>query len=145
VHFIKLRLFDENGKQVSDNFYWRSKDKYEGKTTLTGPCTSGFQSIKDMPKAKLSYKASFSRDGEKQVVTVTVRNRTGHVAFFNQIQLLDAAGKPVRPSFYTDNFFSLVPGEQKTVTIETALEDVHGPLKLKVRGWNTNTFEYAIP
>ena len=145
VHFIKLRLFDENGKQVSDNFYWRSKDKYEGKTTLTGPCTSGFQSIKDMPKAKLGYKASFSRDGEKQVVTVTVRNRTGHVAFFNQIQLLDAAGKPVRPSFYTDNFFSLVPGEQKTVTIETALEDVHGPLKLKVRGWNTHTFEYAIP
>ena len=32
VHFIKLRLLDENGKEAGSNFYWRSNSKYEGKT-----------------------------------------------------------------------------------------------------------------
>ena len=37
VHFIKLRLLDDKGKEVGSNFYWRSNSKYEGKNTLTGP------------------------------------------------------------------------------------------------------------
>ena len=36
--------------------------------------------------------------------------------------LLDAQGSPVRPTFYTDNFFTLLPGASKTVEIETASE-----------------------
>lgn len=43
VHFIKLILKDEKGKDVSSNFYWRSNDKYEGKTTLTGPAASALR------------------------------------------------------------------------------------------------------
>ena len=31
--------------------------------------------------------------------------------------LLDAQGSPVRPTFYTDNFFTLLPGASKTVEI----------------------------
>ena len=33
VHFIKLRLFDADGKEVGSNFYWRSTDEYKGKKT----------------------------------------------------------------------------------------------------------------
>jgi mannosylglycoprotein endo-beta-mannosidase len=45
VHFIKLRLLDEKGKEVGNNFYWRSNSQYEGRKTLTGPTTSGFQDL----------------------------------------------------------------------------------------------------
>ena len=45
VHFIKLILKDEKGKDVSSNFYWRSNDKYEGSKTLTGPAASGLSLI----------------------------------------------------------------------------------------------------
>ena len=58
VHFIKLILKDEKGKDVSSNFYWRSNDKYEGKTTLTGPAASGFEDLSKLrtSKVKLAYK-----------------------------------------------------------------------------------------
>lgn len=42
--------------QVGSNFYWRSRDKYEGAKTLTGPATSGFESIDQLPEVKLSAK-----------------------------------------------------------------------------------------
>ena len=58
VHFIKLILKDENGKDVSSNFYWRSNDKYEGSKTLTGPAASGFEDLSKLKQAKvkLTYK-----------------------------------------------------------------------------------------
>lgn len=44
--------------------------------------------------------------------------------------------RPVRPSFYSDNFFSLLPGEVKVVTIETANQNLSNGLILKIKGWN---------
>ena len=53
VHFIKLVLKDEKGKDVSSNFYWRSNDKYEGSKTLTGPTSSGFEDLSKLKVAKV--------------------------------------------------------------------------------------------
>ena len=59
-------------------------------------------------------------DDNNYFVDITLRNTSGQIAFFNQLQFLNSKMSPIRPSFYTDNFFSLMPGEKKTVTIETA-------------------------
>lgn len=120
VHFIRLVLKDEKGKTVGSNFYWRSRDRYEGKETLTGPCVSGFESLAQMPRASVKVKPVMRHEGGKSFVDVTMKNTSSKIAFFNRLQLTDRAGSPVRPSFYTDNFFTLMPGESKTVTIETA-------------------------
>ena len=138
VHFIKLRLYDERGKEVSDNFYWRSTNRYEGPETLTGPTTAGFEAISDLKPAKVSARYAQRTDEQgHRYIDVTLRNGGQALAFFTQLQLLDAGGKPVRPSFYTDNFFSLLPGESKTVTIEALpgkLPDNGSSLVIK--GWN---------
>jgi len=42
----------------------------------------------------------------------------------------------VRPSFYTDNFFSLLPGERRRVTVETEAANLAGGAELVVKGWN---------
>lgn len=136
VHFIKLWLKDENGRLVSSNFYWRSKDKYLGKETLTGPTTSGFASLADLKPAKLNVSYKVSRRDAKYLVQVSLKNTSSSIAFFNQLQLLDRKLSPVRPSFYTDNFFSLLPGESKTVTIETADKNLLDAPVLVVKGWN---------
>lgn len=141
IHFLKLYLYDENGAQVSSNFYWRSNDKYEGKTTLTGPCTSGFQDIEKLAACKLRYNCSYVREGEKTTITLKIRNNSSKLAFFNRIQLNDMNDSPVRPSYYSNNFFCLVPGESKTVTIETFGQ---APMKIKVAGTNTNIYETVI-
>jgi exo-1,4-beta-D-glucosaminidase len=57
---------------------------------------------------------------------------------------LDESGKPVRPSFYTDNFFSLLPGESKEVVIDTALEDMSKEATFVVKGWNIEKMCYKL-
>ncbi len=120
VHFIKLRLFDEKGKEISNSFYWRSTDKYEGKETLTGPATAGFEPLLTMKKTSLVTSSTVTKKGDNCFVELKLKNDSKIIAFFTQIQLLDKEKKPIRPSFYTDNFFSLLPGESKSVTIETS-------------------------
>jgi mannosylglycoprotein endo-beta-mannosidase len=144
VHFIKLWLKDEKGKLVSSNFYWRSKDKYMGKETVTGPVTSGFEALKDLKPAKLNVSYKVSKHDASYVVNVMLKNTSSSIAFFNQLQLLDKNLSPVRPSFYTDNFFSLLPGESKSVTIETADKNVTASPLLVVKGWNITKKQYPL-
>lgn len=146
VHFIKLRLKDEKGKDIATNFYWRSNDRYEGKTTLTGPTSSGFEDLALLKKAKLSISHKIREQDNSYFIDITLKNTSSSIAFFNQLQLLNNNDmKPVRPSFYTDNFFSLIPGESKSVTIETASKNINEirPL-LVVKGWNIDRAEFRV-
>lgn len=136
VHFIKLRLLDENGKEAGSNFYWRSNSKYEGKNRLTGPTTAGFQELSKLKKAKLKVSYKTRKQNNSYFVEIDINNRSGSIAFFTQLQFLDGSGSPIRPSFYTDNFFSLLPGEKKTITIEVNQEKLPENRKLVVKGWN---------
>lgn len=145
VHFIKLRLKDDKGKEVSSNFYWRSNDKYQGKETLTGPAVSGFEDLAKLTKAKLNTSYKIRKEGDLYFIDITIKNASSSIAFFNQLQLLDKNLSPIRPSFYTDNFFSLLPGESKSVTIETAVKNLNGELPLLVvKGWNTERKEFTL-
>ena len=132
VHFIKLRLLDAKGRQVGDNFYWRSKDKYEGRTTLTGPCASGFETLADMPQAKVSSKI---KQLSGKTYEVELRNTGRNIAFFLQLQLKDADGKNLKPCFMSDNFLTLMPGEKKTVSIDASAAPTL-PTAFVLKGWN---------
>ena len=138
VNFIKLSLADENGKPVASSFYWRSNDPYLGKTTMTGPTTAGFEPLASMKKVSLQTKMSVTKTNKTHTIELDIKNPSSVIAFFTQIQLLDNDGKPVRPSFYTDNFFSLLPGESKHISIETASEMIaQGNAKVIVKGFNS--------
>ena len=138
VQFLALKLKDADGKTVSENFYWRSNSKYEGKNTLTGPCTAGFQSLNSMKQVSLKYTTKvIPQKPPYYLVEVTVRNNSKQIAFFNQLHLFGTDNQPIRGAFYSDNFFTLLPGESKTVTIDCPLYLVSGKgLTLKVSGWN---------
>ena len=144
VHFIKLILKDEKGKDVSSNFYWRSNDKYEGSKTLTGPAASGFEDLSKLKQAKVKLAYKVREDNNNYFVDITLRNTSGQIAFFNQLQFLNSKMSPIRPSFYTDNFFSLMPGEKKTVTIETAKGKLKDGAVLVLKGWNIKRQEYKL-
>lgn len=145
VFFIKLRLYDEEEKQVGNAFYWRSNDKYEGKKTLTGPTTSGFQSISKLKSSVVKVKFKNRKDELNHFIEIELSNPSKMLAFFTQIQWLDEAGKPVRPSFYTDNFFTLLPSESKKVTIETSLKNMPvDACVLVVKGINQKEQRFTI-
>jgi exo-1,4-beta-D-glucosaminidase len=137
VQFIKLTIKDEKGKMVSSNFYWRSNDKYIGKKTLTGPAASGFEPISSMQKTNLQTISSVSTKDGRSFIDLTIKNTSKVIAFFTQVQLLDKDKKSIRPSFYTDNFFSLLPGEIKQVKIETASPNLEKTgNSITVKGYN---------
>ena len=74
----------------------------------------------------------------------TLKNGSHGISFFNRMELLDKDLVPVRPSFYDDNFFSLMPGEAKTVSIETADAHAGNGLVLRLSGWNTDTKTFTV-
>lgn len=124
VHFIALKATDANGKVVSKNIYWRSTAKYEGKQTVTGPCTSGFEPLGKMAAAKPAVKVKplADKDGMHQW-QVSVRNGGSKIAFFCQLLLTDGEGNAVHRTHYSDNFITLLPGEQETILVRTPITE----------------------
>lgn len=137
VHFIKLVLSDVSGKAVSDNFYWRSNSKYEGRKTLTGPCASGFEDLgTKLAKTKLDIVKKVANGR----ISLSFRNSGDAVAFMTQIKIFGNDGKLLRPTFMSDNFFSLLPGETKTVYVEPRL--MPSRPTLTVQAWNTPEYRF---
>jgi hypothetical protein len=115
-----------------------------GKKTVTGPCTAGFESLATLPAATLKATQTARTAGGSTFIDVTLENKGISLAFMTQLKLLDKAGKPVRPSFYTDNFFSLLPGERRIVTIETESMNLKGGDAVIVTGWNVAPQRFAV-
>lgn len=145
IQFIKLRLFDDKNKEVGSNFYWRSNNKYEGRKTLTGPTTAGFQDINKLAKTKVAVKYTTSVKDGKHLINLNLKNTGKTLSFFTQIQWLDSNGKPIRPSFYTNNFMNLMPGEAETVKIETDMSKLpSGEYSLVVKGFNVDSQNFKV-
>jgi hypothetical protein len=118
VHFIKLNLKNNLGKVVADAFYWRSKDAYKGAWTMTGPAVSGFQDLDKLAKVDLKVVTTTFSNKVKMFVSATVSNPSKTLAFFTQLKLQDGKDNNIAPLYYSDNFFSLLPGESKKINIE---------------------------
>ena len=110
-HFIKLRLL-ENGREIDGTFYWRSNSEWRGQDTVTGPCVGGFAALSSLPPTTLAV--------ERTGGSVAVRNTGDKIAFMVEVKALDKQGRRIVPTHYSDNFFSLLPGEMQDVEIENA-------------------------
>jgi len=129
VHFVRLVLL-EGGKQVDSTVYWRSTSPYSGPKKMDGPATAGFESLESLPRTKLSARASAEGKGKR----VVVRNDGKGLAFMVKILARDAKGRNAKPAFYSDNWFCLMPGEEKSVLVEAPA----GTSKVAVGAWNAD-------
>ena len=120
VHFIKLVLTSPSGEKAAEAFYWRSKDAYKGAWTMTGPAVSGFSDISKLPRSVLTGRVTTTEQKGNVLATVRLKNPSGKISFFTQVRLEDRKGAVLPSTFYSDNFFSLLPGEERTITIEAS-------------------------
>jgi hypothetical protein len=84
-------------------------------------------------------------DGEKENVwSVHLRNTGSDAAIALKLTLLHADGTRILPAYYSDNYLSLLPNEERTVTIHAPASAVGaGSAQISLRGWNFN--EHAVP
>jgi beta-galactosidase/beta-glucuronidase len=130
VHFIHLQLM-KNDRLLSDNFYWRGRNYQE------------YETLSEMEKVTLTGTIDKSDKASTHSYTVQISNPTNKVAVMIRLKMQRASsGERVLPVFYSDNYFSLVPNESKTITLEfdSKYLDNESP-KLMVEGWNINPFE----
>ena len=92
-----------------------------------------------MPEADV--KAKVNRKGD--TVTVMLENKSGNVAFFNRLAALDPEGNLYAPAWWSDNYFSLRPGEKKTVTCRLPSEGDTRKARITLSGWNSNSMEIS--
>jgi beta-galactosidase/beta-glucuronidase len=116
VYFVRLRLEDQKGVPVSDNFYWFSSN---GK--------DDFRGLARLKKVNLDMSREISTDQDEIVMKIRVKNPSDKLAFFNRLLITRGeGGEEVLPTFWSDNYFSLLPGEVKTVTARFAKQDIEG-------------------
>jgi beta-mannosidase len=136
VHFVRLELLDSSGQLVSQNFYWRgSPDRPDD-----------FTSLNTLPTITLDTDIVRHDDAGKCLLDVALSNPTNSIALMAHIQLRKTASRRVLPAYYSDNYISLLPHENRTITIEASLADLGGNAPLVVvDGWNVSVESRVFP
>jgi exo-1,4-beta-D-glucosaminidase len=145
TYFLKLQLHDAAGKLLSDNFYWLSKKadvldwKNKQDTVYTPQAEFGdLTGLNSLPQVKLEIKAVAKQQGTGGAMQVTVKNPSKSIAFMVHPRLTKGKeGDDLTPIFWEDNYFSLLPGEERTVTATYSVESLNGKVaELSVDGFN---------
>ena len=91
-----------------------------------------------LPKAKVAITKTIHASGRDSSLTVMTINLSASVAFMVHPRLTwGKSGEDVTPILWSDNYFSLLPGEKKTVTARFDLSSLDGAApELVVDGWN---------
>jgi len=111
MQFLKLIASNSEGEILSENLYWISKENdYKALNSLSVP--EVVASIKPIAgNAENEYK-------------ITLKNTGKTIAFMLGLRI---AGKDsqqeILPSYWSDNYFSLLPGEEKTVTVRLSVSE----------------------
>ena len=125
VYYIKLKL-TQNGKTIADNFYWEGKEN------------GNYQQLLTLPQVRLSLSRKVTCENGTCKMTATVRNGSRTPALMVRLKVRGKDdGELILPVFYEDNYFSLLPGESKTVSITFKAEDARGQMPvLDMEGFN---------
>lgn len=128
--FVRLELRDAAGAMIADNFYWVAKQPEDNRALdklAPASLNSGLQAAADAVV-----------DGTKEKVwRVQVRNTGGDAAIALKLTLFHADGTRILPAYYSDNYLSLLPGEERTVTIQAPVGAAGvGSPRVSLRGWN---------
>lgn len=145
TYFLKLQLHDTTGNLVSDNFYWLSTkldtmDWKHKKDTVYTPQKdfADLTGLNSLPQVKLEAEAA-AKDIEGSVkIQLHVKNTSGSVAFTVHARLTKGRdGDDLVPIFWDDNYFSLLPGEEKSVSASFARAGLGGAdPALTIDGYN---------
>ncbi|HCI55833.1 MAG TPA: hypothetical protein DFI01_07905, partial [Bacteroidales bacterium] len=130
IYFLLLDLTDSKGASLSSNFYWLSS---------AGDANADFTGLLKLPQVNLTTQIiSAYKEGNSFHLSVQFENRGKTLAFaINPVILRQKSMQPVMPVFWEDNYFSILPGEKRTLKVEFDVNDLNGERPvLKTSAWN---------
>ena len=144
TYFLRLTVDSPQGKRLSTNTYWLStkpeKLDWEKSTWYYTPTAqfADYTALQQLPKANVKLSARTAEEGGNEVTHLTVSNPGKSLAFFIRLKLAKGkGGQEVLPVIYQDNYFSLLPGEKRDVTISYRGSELGGARPVvEVSGWN---------
>ena len=141
---VDLRLSDPQGRLLSQNLYWCAAtddvlDHAEGNWYTTPVTTfADLSAFRSLPPATVELEAGQG--------LIAVRNPTDALAFFVQLQLIDAEDSDIRPILWSDNYVSLLPGERRVLTVQRPNGEPLPPgLRVRASGLNIPGTDAAFP
>ena len=128
--FVRLELRDPAGALIADNFYWVARDaeSYRGLDKLATASIAA----QAQPGASVQ-----NASGDEKTWNVRLKNTGKGPALMLKLTLFHSDGTRVLPIYYSDNYLSLLPGEERTVAVHvpSAKAGADG-LHFTLRGWN---------
>ena len=144
TYFLDLKLYDRNHENVSNNFYVLSTEydslDVKNSTWFVTPQShyADLTLLQQLPMVMLHTSESTVTSGEGTLVQVHLKNPSSHLAFMVYLDLKKGAGnESVVPVFWQDNYFTLLPGEERTVSVRCHTRDLGGQQpRIVIGGWN---------
>ena len=124
ILFVVLNANDENGKNISHNVYWLQAEH-------------NFDELNNLPAVKPTFKI-IKKEKIKTDIKWTIKflNSTNKISFFIHPKLVEG-DEEIFPCFWSNNYFTLAPHEEITVTAtypEASIKNKN--TNFVIDGWN---------
>lgn len=101
AYFLRLALNAD-----VPNIYWLTTEPKD------------YTSLSQLPKSRPDIKTEIKKEGSNFVGTVRL-SADSQISFFNRIKVFDKeTGKRILPVYYSDNYITLMPGDQQEISLE---------------------------
>jgi hypothetical protein len=127
VHFIRLRL-TRGETTVSENFYLRGTEE------------GNYKALRTLPKVNVTQSMKTERQGSRWILKTELNNTSKQPAIMVHLKAVRSkSGDRILPALYSDNYVSLMPGEQRTVQVQIEDADTRGEQPgIVVEGFNVS-------
>ncbi len=124
VYFLRLELTHGEQMKCADNVYWLTTQPKD------------YTALKNMPASQAVVNTNLEKKDGHYSASVNVKAKD-RISFFNRVSVFNKkTGERILPVFYSDNYFTVFPNEEKTVTLTFESDLPKEDINIVVRNWN---------
>lgn len=133
-YMVALELRNKEGLLVSENRYWLANPKIN----------RNFLQFNTLQNVTLTGKTVIKKINGELKTIVEIKNPTKLIALSVKLNLRNAAtNERILPAFFSDGYFTLLPGESHIVTVDCAKNRLSSEMKITAEGYNVKLQDIA--